>query len=58
VTAHALCTDGAINAGDEGQDGNDKLFWDDFVTLMSTPIEEDDIKNVWRILDSEKKGNS
>jgi len=56
LTQSRLGNNGAINAGDEGQDGNDKLFWDDFVTLMSTPIEEDDIKNVWRILDSEKKG--
>ncbi|ELR11172.1 EF hand domain containing protein [Acanthamoeba castellanii str. Neff] len=32
------------------------LTWDDFATLMSMPTEEEDIKTVWKILDSEKKG--
>jgi ABC-type sulfate transport system substrate-binding protein len=39
------------------KDGGDVLLsWDDFATLMSMPIEEEDIKTVWKILDSEKKG--
>jgi hypothetical protein len=39
-----------------GEEEEEMLSWEDFVTVMSMPTEEEDIKTVWRILDSEKKG--